>query len=434
MTPARKPRSTVGYVLRKFPVLSETFILNEILALEGLGVALHVFALATPRDPRFHEGIARLKAEISYLPDIVDWRVLLRQNRQLARRHPRRYRRELLSVLRRRDRWLLWRFLQAGYVADRARRYDVGCLHAHFANRATTVAYYAARLSKIPFSFTAHAFDIFGDHDFRVLAKKMRAARFVATVSRHNVGYLASQVKGDGARIELIRNGIDLEHFAPPAAPPPAVPFTILAVARLIEKKGLDVLVAACGHLRDRGHLFRCRIVGKGILRAELKQLIQRLDLGDRVELVGPHTQNEIVARYHQAHVLTLPCVVAEDGNRDGLPVSIVEALACGVPVVATAVTGIPEAVTHGVNGLIVPERDPVALADALESLLLDRDRLAALRQAARPSVVEMFDARLTTLRLRDLLLGEGDAGERADPRVRDETHPPVDAISGVAG
>lgn len=397
--------TTVGYVLRKFPVLSETFILNEILSLEELGVPIHIFALEPGRDPRFHEGIARLKAPISYLPGVFDWRVLVRQNRRLARRHPRRYRRELVSVLSRANRRLLWRFLQAGYVADRARRLGIACFHAHFANRATTVSYYASRLLRLPYSFTAHAFDIFGDHDFEVLATKMHAARRVVTVSRYNVDYLGSRTAGRPTNLTLVRNGIDLDQFSPAAVPPPVEPFTILAVARLIEKKGLDVLIAACGELRDRGHDFRCRIVGKGLLRAQLEELIRELDLTDRVELLPPHTQSEIVDRYREAHVLALPCVVAGDGNRDGLPVSIVEALACGVPVVATPVTGIPEAVTDGVNGLIVPEGDSVALAVTLESLLADRERLAALRQAARPSVVERFDRRRTALRLRDVLV-----------------------------
>jgi len=422
MTGSPPPGTKVGYVLRKFPVLSETFILNEILALESLGVPIHVFALATPRDPRFHEGIARLKAPITYLPDPFEWRVLLRQNRHFSRRHRHRYRRHLLHVLLKGKRKLLWRFLQAGFVADRARREGVTCLHAHFANRSTTVAYYASRLLEIPFSFTAHAFDIYGSHDFRVLASKMRAARFVVTVSDYNARYLAERAGAPVPRIELVRNGIDLEHFAPAAEPPPAEPFTILAVARLIEKKGLDVLVDACGRLRDRGRSFRCRIVGKGLLRAQLKTQIAGLRLEDRVALLAPHTQNEIVARFHEAHVLALPCVVGADGNRDGLPVSIVEALACGVPVVATPTTGIPEAVIDGINGRIVPERDPEALAEALEELLVDRDRLELLRRAARPSVVDRFDARRTSLQLRDLLLGplaaDDTVGEPSDPHA----------------
>jgi glycosyltransferase involved in cell wall biosynthesis len=407
MSAAKRAPERIGYVLRKFPVLSETFVLNEILELERLGVPLHVFALAPPRDPRFHAGIGRLEAAITYLPSGFEWRLVVRQNRIFARRHPTRYRRELLRVLARLDRVLLWRFLQAGFVADRARREKIAALHAHFANRATTVAYFAARLLDVPYSFTAHAFDIFGDHDFRVLAEKMRAARAVVTVSRYNVDYLRARAPGVAARVELVRNGIDLERFSPPAAPPPDEPFTILAVSRLIEKKGLDVLVRACARLRDRGHSFRCRIVGKGLLRAPLKQLVAELGLGDRVELLPPHRQEEIVARFHEAHVVALPCVVGADGNRDGLPVSIVEALACGVPVVATPVTGIPEVVADGVNGLLVPERDDAALADALASLVVDRTRLAELRRAARSSVEVEFDARRTARRLRDLLLAD---------------------------
>src|SRR5687767_7033128 len=151
-------KTVVGYVLRKFPVLSETFVLNEILALESMGIEVHVFALAPSRDPRFHEGVGRLKATIHHVPGLSDFRTLLRHARRQAKRNPRRYRRQLLNVLGTGRPKLLWRFLQASYVADRARRAGVTHLHAHFANHPATVAHQASRLLGIPYSFTAHAY------------------------------------------------------------------------------------------------------------------------------------------------------------------------------------------------------------------------------------------------------------------------------------
>ena len=399
------PQGPVAYVLRRFPVLSETFVLNEILALEALGQDVHVFALAQPRDPRFHESLSRLRAPITYVPGPLEIGALLEHHRKLFRRRRKLYLDELGRVLLTLSPRFLWRFLQAGYVADKARSLHVPHFHAHFANRATTVASLASRMLRIPHSFTAHAFDIFQDVEKEVLAKKMQDARFVVTVSDFNVAYLRTVLAGREARIERIYNGIDLEQFRP-AHRPAASPFTILAVARLVEKKGLRVLVDACAHLRGRGVAVRCWIVGKGAERPLLVERIRELGLEAHVELLGALTQGEVLARYHQAHVLVLPCIVASDGNADGLPVSIVEALACGLPVVSTPVTGVPEAVVHGTNGLLVPSGDVVALADAVQSLAADpalRDRLA---RAARASVEQKFDQRDTARRLVALLQG----------------------------
>jgi glycosyltransferase involved in cell wall biosynthesis len=294
---------------------------------------------------------------------------------------------------------LLWRFLQASYVADRARRARIRHLHAHFANHPATVAHQASRLLGIPFSFTAHAYDVYRDADTRVIARKMRDARFTITVSEYNADFLRSLANGSRPRVELVRNGIDMNRFSPPATRPDG-PFTILAVARLVEKKGLTFLVEACRNLRDRGLAFRCEIVGKGAQQPRLDGLIRDWDLRDRVTLVGALAQQEIVERYRRAHVVVLPCIVGSDGNRDGLPVSIVEALACGVPVISTAVTGIPEAVRHEVNGLLVPQGDALGLSDALERLMRDPELRTRLSAAARASVTEDFDQAKTAARL----------------------------------
>lgn len=396
-------KTAVGYVVRKFPVLSETFILNEILGLEAMGVKVAIFSLAPTRDPRFHEGICRLKADVHYLPGLDDARSLVRYARRFAARNPGRYRRRLMKVLTAGRPELLWRFLQASWVAERARSSGVGHLHAHFANRSTTVAQQASRLLGIPFSFTAHAFDIYRDADHDVIACKMADARFTVTVSDFNVNFLKSITNGHPTRVELIRNGIDMVRFSPPRQQPDG-PFRLLTVARLVEKKGISILIEACRILRQRGLEFRCDIIGKGALRAALERMIRDSDLADRVRLLGPLPQQEIMRHYHAAHLVVLPCIVAPDGNRDGLPVSIVEALACGVPVISTPVTGIPEAVHDGINGLIVPEGDATGLADAIEKVMRDPGLYSRLRSAARPSVVEAFDQSRTTAKLYELL------------------------------
>lgn len=402
------PESTpvVGYVLRKFPVLSETFILNEMLELEAQGVRLEIFTLRPTNDPRFHEDLSRLQARITYVPGPDDLTRLVRHHGRLSRQQRQEYLRTLGFAASRFRPALLWRFLQAGFIANEAKRLRVTHLHAQFANHPTTVAMLAARMAGIPFSFTAHAMDIFkAQVDRQVLARKIEAARFVATVSEFNQRYLEEIAGPAGAKVRLVPNGINLARFAPNGTPP-ATPFRLLCVARLVEKKGHGVLLEACRLLKERGVEFQCDLVGKGGLRPQLEAQIRRDGLQDRVRLLGPAIQGEVLAHYHRAHLYVLPCLVAADGNRDGLPVSLVEALACGLPVVSTPVTGIPEVVRDGENGLMVPSNDPVALADAIAGLIQDRTRYEALRRGARPSVASRFDHHQTAAALRTLMAG----------------------------
>jgi glycosyltransferase involved in cell wall biosynthesis len=390
----------LGYVLRKFPVLSETFILNEILALEARGVEVHIFPLAPSRDPRFHEGVGRLKATMHHVPPDVS--TLLHHARRIADRKPERFRKRLLKALGSGKPERLWRFLQATYVADRARRVRVTHLHAHFANHPSIVAHDAAKLIGIPFSFTAHAYDMFRRADTKTIARTMADAKFAVTISEHNVAFLKSISKSASTRIELVRNGVDMQRFSPNGGAP-AGEFRMLTVSRLVEKKGLPVLIEACHLLRQRGFTFECEIIGKGAQKALLDQLIKQWNLGDYVKLVGALAHQEVTQRYHNAHVVVLPCIVGQDGNQDGLPVSIVEALASGVPVVATPISGVPEAVRDNENGLLVPPADANALADALQKLMSDPALLARLRDNARASVLDQFDERETAHRLHDL-------------------------------
>jgi colanic acid/amylovoran biosynthesis glycosyltransferase len=400
------PKGGVAYVLRKFPVLSETFVLSELLGLEDEGVPLHVFSLMRGNDPRFHDDLPRLRARVAYVPELEGLAKLLRHHRRLARSEPRRYWRTLLYALRSGRPGMLWRFVQAGYVANEARRLRVRHFHAQFANRPTTVALLASRLTGIPFSFTAHATDIFKRRVSRTaLARKTAEASFVVTVSEFNRRFLHDIVPDANGKVTVVHNGIDLDRFAPNGVPPWR-PLRLLCVARLVEKKGIPVLVDACAELQRRGIDFELELVGKGLLRPLIERRIKDYGLEDRVRLAGPLTQLEVRERYGQAHVFVLACIVGSDGNRDGLPVSLVEALASGLPVVSTPVTAIPEVVRHEENGLLVPPGEPGPLADALARLASDRALYDRCRANARASVATTFDRRRTIARLQGLLEG----------------------------
>lgn len=405
--PDGRPKGGVGYILKKFPVLSETFILNELLALEARGVPLHVFSLERPNDPRFHNDLSKLKARVAYVPDIHDLGKLVRHHNAVKKYFRKGYRSAFRYALASGRPKLFWRFMQSGYVANEARRLHLAHLHAHFANRPASVALLAAKITGIPFSFTAHAMDIFKSSvKPKALKRKIRESRAVVTVSNFNKAYLEDVTESAREKVVRIYNGIDLERFAPNGvgAPPP---FTILCVARLVEKKGIPYLVAACKKLVDRKIAFRCWIVGKGRMRPELERQIKSLKLRRFVQLLGPHTQEEVLQRYRAAHVLVLPCVTGPDGNRDGLPVSIVEALACGLPVVTTPTTGIPEVVQNEHNGLLVEPGDADALAKAIERLASDSDLYSRLAEGARPSVASSFDLSETAGALYRVFKGE---------------------------
>jgi colanic acid/amylovoran biosynthesis glycosyltransferase len=388
----------IGYILRKFPVLSETFILNEMLELEKQGHQLVIFSVERPNDPRFHASLADLKAEVVYIPDLLQWKSLRRHQKMAKRRFNERYRALRNEAIREFNPTLYFRLIQSCYVANHARKLGIEHFHAHFATRATTVAYFVSQLLDCPYTFTAHAVDIFKKSiSRRALQKKMDGAKRVVTVSDYNCCYL-SEI-GLRGNLVKISNGIDMERFQPSKFEAPQ-PLTFLCVARFVEKKGHTILIEACRRLKEKGAVFRCLLAGKGKLQESIKRAIRENQLEDVVELLGPLTQKEILQRYHQSHVFVLPCVEGSDGNKDGLPVSIVEALACGLPVITTPMTGNPEVVKEGENGLLVPFHDAEALAKAMDSLIHDPRFYQQLRKGARPSVAKMFDQTRTALDL----------------------------------
>ena len=393
----------IAYMLKMYPRFSETFILSELLALEKQNVEVRIFSLKKPDDGRFHADVSRVRAGVTYTPEspLLAARAYYEAHRQVYRWDRRRYLRLLGGVLRRRRAGALKRFLQAGYIAPRLRKEGITHTHAHFASSATSVALYLHRLIGTSYSFTAHAKDIYSDGvSPEVLERKLKGARFVVTVSEYNREHLAGFAGGD--RVVRIYNGLDLQQFSRNGTGPRNPPL-LLAVGRLVEKKGFDDLIRACALLRDEALDFRCCIVGKGEMETRLRELIRASGLQTQVQLAGPMPREALLHLYPQASVVAAPCVVGSDGNRDGLPTVLIEAMALGVPVVSTPVTGIPELVEDGRTGLIVPERDPRALASAIRLVLEDTATANKMAAAGRERVERDFDLHTNVARLREL-------------------------------
>jgi glycosyltransferase involved in cell wall biosynthesis len=404
----RLNRRPVGYVLKMFPRFSETFILSEILELERQGLELRIFSLKRPDDGVFHADVARIRAPVTYVPEspLRAVRAFAAAHSEVFRSSRRRYLRCLVATLwralKKRSPATIKRFLQAGFIAPLLAREGIGHVHAHFATTATSVALHLHDLAGVSYSFTAHAKDIYRDSvETDSLEQKLRAARFAVTVSDYNRRYLGRFEGADP--LVRIYNGLDVERFAPNGAAR-AEPPLVLAVGRLVEKKGFDDLVRACSLLRAEGCAFRCRIVGKGELERDLRALIAELGLEGQAELAGPIPREQLLAEYSRASVLVAPCVIGTDGNRDGLPTVLIEAMALGVPVVATDVTGIPELVEDGRTGFLVPQHNPEALAAAIRRVLAEPVRAQALARAGRARVEREFDLRTNVASLRTLL------------------------------
>jgi glycosyltransferase involved in cell wall biosynthesis len=385
-------------VLKRYPRYSETFVVNEILAHEEAGLDVHIFSLRPPGDTHYQSEISLVRAPVTYLS--VDglktfefWDLVRESSELLPGLWP------ALAEARHED----WRVVcQAVMLAREALGRSIGWLHAHFATSATSVARLAARFARVPFSFTAHAKDIFHESvrpdDLR---RKLVDADAAVTVSDYNRGYLRETFGSAADRVFRVYNGLDLERF--PFHEPAEREPKVVAVGRLVEKKGFGDLVTACAILAGRGREFRCEIVGSGPLEGELKSAIESAGISSVVELAGPRPQADVTRRLRDAAVLAAPCVVGSDGNRDGLPTVILEAMALGTPCVSTTVTGIPEAVRHEETGLLVAPGDPEALADSIDSLLQSRDRRCRLAAAARRMVESEFDVRKNSAGLRSL-------------------------------
>jgi glycosyltransferase involved in cell wall biosynthesis len=345
---------SIAMVTSGFPRISETFALNELVALERTGAVAAIFATKPGDGCPSHPGAELLLDRTEVLP------------RGSAEE-------------------------QASRVVERLRAKHVRGIHGYFAHAPAAVAERAAARLGVPYSFSAHARDIRKVPAAELRQRASRAARVIAC--NHDA---AGELRCMGGKVELVPHGVDVRRFAP-APPPRAEPVRLLAVGRLVEKKGFDVLIHALARL---GGSLRLRIIGDGPLRGRLERAVGLTGLADRVELSETVTHRELPSAYADAHTVIVPSVEDATGDRDGLPNVVLEAMASGRPVVASAIAAIPSAIEDGRSGLLVPPGDPAALAGAVARVASDgalRERMGA---AGRLVVERRFELGECTNRL----------------------------------
>jgi colanic acid/amylovoran biosynthesis glycosyltransferase len=389
----------LAYLLKKFPRLSETFILNELLAQESLGRELHIFSRRTPDDEPRHPGLANLKATVENLPskyEIDPWAMLVDDDSNPQ---------ELLAMLGKlvpeMRTWGHARvpslLVEALHLLKRTRELGIRHCHVHFATDSAVVALLMHKLGGPSYSITAHAKDIYRSTvNFDFLDVLVRNSAFVVTVCDANRRWMGERISAEAMqRVHKLYNGIDLANFS--SGKEKRQPNHVLGVGRLVEKKGFSVFLDAMKLLLDKGVDVHGSLIGDGDQKDSLTQQISALGIGERVKMLGPRDQAEVRDHMARATMMIQPCLIGADGNRDALPTVLVESLAMGLPSISTPVTGIPEILDDGRCGLIVPEHDVAATADAIESLLKDPARRAQIAVDGRKRAEELFDSKKTS-------------------------------------
>ena len=390
-----KPNQPIAYVVSRFPKLTETFVLYELHELRRLGFHVLIMPLQRTRESVIHPEVDRVAEDVLH----VRWfsPSLLVANIKWLVQHPVRY----ISTLSRamNETWgngKFWAgalvfFSKAVAFADMVQRRHVVHLHAHFTSHPALVAWVIHQLTGVSYSFTAHGTDLHADQ--RMLSLKARDAAFAVTISDYNMRFIAERCgAATAARFSVIRCGVDLATFRPSPRVSRSDAITIVCNASFREVKGHRYLLEACARLHERGIVFRCLFVGYGALRKAIQEQIVRLELEPYVQILGPQTRPEVVRLLGESDIAVLTSVQTRNGSREGIPVALMEAMACGLPVVASRISGIPELVEDGVAGYLVPPKDVDAIALALERLASDPRLRLQMGQAARRRVESEYD------------------------------------------
>ena len=378
--------SRFAYLFERFPSFGQTFCYREVAELSRQGITPPIFSIRNPKDEPAQDWDARVIQRVHYLPEEKE---LLEDVRRACKKG--KLAAEIIDAL---DEWGrrtdFLRLYQAVYVGLRLQEMGISHVHAHFTGMAARTAFWVHRFFPVTFSFTAHANDIFAPRNFEIgLDKLVDTARAIVTVSDFAKKFLQERFPERADRIRRIYNGLNLAEFG--RADFSSSPPLILAVGRLIAKKGFADLICACGLIAERGKSFRCEIIGEGPLENELRGQIERLNLQNRVALSGAKPQREVRQRLAAANVFVLPSIIDPEGGMDNLPTVIMEAMATALPVVSTNIGGIPEMVIENETGFLLEPADASALADAIAKVIDDRLLAQRLGHAGYQRAHELF-------------------------------------------
>ena len=387
-----------AYLFERFPSFVQTFVYREAVEMVRQGMNPWLVSLRRPEEPG--DLAEKVDVEVFYAQEEKELRAEV-DARRARHELPWKVRR---VIPRRRTEPDAQRMFEAIWLAPLLRERGIRHVHAHFGGVAARTAWWLRELFGISYSFTGHANDIFCPTDFPVTnADLVRGAKFVVTETDFARQWMEEQYPWARGKVFRVFNGISMDGFPLRAAV--SGPPRIISVGRYVEKKGFSDLIHACALLRDRGLEFTCDIIGGGPLEASLGQQIAEPRLSDVVRLLGPRAQVEVRRQLANADIFVLACVPDSEGGSDNLPTVIMEAMACGVPVVSTRLAGVPEMIESGFDGLLVSPRDPAALADAMQQLLNDRAQAGLFGKRAQISAREKFTVEQTTSALRILLI-----------------------------
>ena len=391
------------YIIGTYPGLTTTFIDREIRALQQQGVNVRVIAIRKP-----HTILSSDQEELQKITNYlipISWFKFIAAHLRFALQKPGKYFGTLLDLVKDPHPNLSARlktilhFIEGVYAAGLIADHPSDHIHAHFVDRASTVAFVAGRLLNLPYSVTAHANDIYINPI--LLPLKLSHASFVATCTDYNRQHLQKIVPLN-LNLHRLYHGLDLDSYQPnPDQTTQAIPINT-SVGQLKEKKGFQYLLKACQILRSKDYVFNCQIIGEGSLREELEQQIHELALESFVTLRGALPHESVIEEYQHSTMFVLPCITGSDGDRDGIPNVILEAMAMQLPVISTQHSGIPEVIKSGVNGLLVPPADEQALAHAIASLIDDPFLRTQFGQFGRRTVTERFNSMQNAGRLLD--------------------------------
>jgi len=401
---------TIAYLSQEIPSLSATFVYGEILELKAHNINIIPISIKYPNlsESELEPVVKNLLTETSFIYQRT-WIKLIQDNFILFFKNPSRYLTTLgmmlkdvinLGVFNAIALKLIYQFLHSSPVAKIL--LDQGCehLHIHLAHVPTQVGMYAAAIAQIPFSFTAHANDLF--ERCYLIDQKTERAKFVVTISDYNYNFLKTKVK-DINKIKVIHCGIDLNTYQFVEKTSFSETVIIKSLGRLVEKKGMDTLILAAQELRKRKINFIIELGGTGELKNDLRELVNQYSLESHIIFAGAISHHQVSAWLQKADLFVLACKQDRHGDQDGIPVVLMEAMAMGIPVVSTTISGIPELIQDGVSGFLATPNDPMALTDKICQALNPKNDTLKITQLARATIVKSFNIKSTTTQLRSL-------------------------------